>query len=72
MIKRSEMRASCYGPGARGLPVNVRVNAHILPRTRLMHTHTHIHTDIRARTRSSTNVYAMVTAIYHRTSRVIT
>lgn len=41
MIKRSEMRASCYGPGARGLPVNVRVNAHILPRTRLMHTHTH-------------------------------
>lgn len=68
------MRASCYGPGARGLPVNVRVNAHILPRTRLMHTHTHTHkhTDIRARTRSSTNVYAMVTAIYHRTSRVIT
>lgn len=29
MIKRSEMRASCYGPGGgRGLPVNVRVNAH--------------------------------------------
>lgn len=40
MIKRSEMRASCYGPGARGLPVNVRVNAHILPRTHLMHTYT--------------------------------
>jgi len=54
MIKRSEMRASCYGPGARGLPVNVRVNAHILPRTRLMHTHTHIHTN--------TQIYARVLA----------
>lgn len=75
MIKRSEMRASCYGPGARGLPVNVRVNAHIIPRTRLMHTHTRIRANTQlyaARTRSSTNVYAMVTAIYHRTSRVIT
>lgn len=28
MIKRSEMRASCYGPASScGLPVNVRVNA---------------------------------------------
>lgn len=53
MIKRSEMRASCYSPGARGLPVNVRVNAHIFPHTFYIHIHTHTpHTDTFVRLRT--------------------